>query len=49
GAMLYIFEESGPHRVWTKEFQFPVDIIWLDESKVVIHIVEQADPCGEDR
>ena len=24
-AMLYIFGESGPHRVWTKEFQFPVD------------------------
>ena len=33
-AMLYIFGESGPHRVWTKEFQFPVDVIWIDESKI---------------
>jgi uncharacterized membrane protein (UPF0127 family) len=49
GAMLYIFEESGPHRVWTKEFQFPVDVIWLDESKVVVHVVAQALPCAEDR
>src|SRR5690606_31915215 len=40
GAMLYIFEESGPHRVWTKEFQFPIDVIWLDESKVVVHTEE---------
>jgi len=48
-AMLYIFDESGPHRVWTKEFQFPVDIIWLDESKAVVHIVENAVPCAKDR
>ncbi len=44
-AMLYIFEESGPHRVWTKEFQFPIDVIWVDESKVVVHVVENAPPC----
>ena len=49
GAMLYIFDESGPHRVWTKEFQFPVDVIWLDESKVVVHVVKDAVPCMEDR
>jgi uncharacterized protein len=46
-GMLYIFEESGPHRVWTKEFQFPVDVIWVDESKVVVHVVEKALPCFE--
>lgn len=44
-AMLYIFEESGPHRVWTREFQFPVDVIWVDESKIVVHVVENAPPC----
>ena len=48
-GMLYIFAESGPHRVWTKEFKFPVDVIWLDESKVVVHVVENAAPCVEDR
>ena len=37
-AMLYIFGESGLHRVWTKEFQFPVDVIWVDESKIVVHL-----------
>jgi uncharacterized protein len=46
-GMVYIFGESGPHRVWTKEFQFPVDIIWVDESKKVVHIVEKAPPCME--
>lgn len=44
-GMVYIFGESGPHQVWTKEFQFPVDIMWVDESKKVVHIVEKAPPC----
>ena len=48
-GMVYIFEESGPHRVWTKEFQFPVDVIWVDESKVVVHVVEKVPPCLESK
>jgi hypothetical protein len=48
-GIVYIFEESGPHRVWTKEFQFPVDVIWVDESKVVVHVVEKVPPCLESR
>ena len=46
-AMLYIFGESGPHRVWTKEFQFPVDIIWVDESKIVVHLEKNVPPCSD--
>ena len=46
-AMLYIFEESGPHRVWTKEFQFPVDVIWVDESKIIVHLEKNVPPCSE--
>ncbi|MDH5563819.1 MAG: DUF192 domain-containing protein [Nitrospirota bacterium] len=45
-AMLYIFGESGPHRVWTKEFQFPVDVIWVDESKIVVHVEKDVPPCS---
>jgi len=45
-AMLYIFGESDLHRVWTKEFQFPVDIIWVDESKIVVHLEKNVPPCS---
>ncbi len=48
GGMLYIFDESAPHQVWTKEFRISVDILWVDESKVVVHVVEQAEPCSVD-
>ena len=47
-GMLFIFDTSGPHRIWTKGFQIPVDIIWVDESKQVVHLVKGAEPCSQD-
>lgn len=47
-GMLYIFEENGPHRVRTREYRFPVDILWIDESHHVVHMVERAEPCAQD-
>lgn len=46
-GMLYIFETSGRHRVWTKGFKFPVDVIWVDASRHVVHFVKNALPCVE--
>lgn len=48
GGMLYIFEENGLHRVRTKEYRFPVDILWVDESHHVVHMLEHAEPCAKD-
>jgi uncharacterized membrane protein (UPF0127 family) len=48
GGMLYIFEENGPHRVRTREYRFPVDILWVDESHHVVHMLEHAEPCEKD-
>ncbi|MBI3356859.1 MAG: DUF192 domain-containing protein, partial [Nitrospirae bacterium] len=36
GGMIYIFEENGLHRVRTKEYRFPIDILWVDESHHVV-------------
>lgn len=47
-GMLYIFETSDRHRVKTKGFRFPVDMIWADESRHVVHLIEQAQPCRQD-
>jgi uncharacterized protein len=48
GGMLYIFEENGLHRVRTKEYRFPIDILWVDESHHVVHLLEHAEPCAKD-
>jgi uncharacterized membrane protein (UPF0127 family) len=47
-GMLYIFETSDLHRVRTKAFKFPVDMIWADESRHVVYLVEGAEPCPQD-
>lgn len=48
GGMLYIFEENGLHRIRTKEYRFPIDLIWVDESHHVVHLLEHAEPCSKD-
>jgi uncharacterized membrane protein (UPF0127 family) len=47
-GMLYIFDTSDRHRIRTKAFKFPVDIIWADESRHVVHLVRGAEPCPQD-
>lgn len=47
-GMLYIFEASDLHGIRTKGFKFPVDIIWADESRHIVHVVEGAEPCVRD-
>ncbi len=47
-GMLYIFGSSARHRLHTKGFKVPVDMLWLDESRYVVHVVENAQPCDQD-
>lgn len=47
-AMLSIFESSGRLRQWTKAYRAPVDLIWVDESKRIVHIMERVPPCETD-
>ncbi len=44
-GMLFIFERADFHRRNTRQYRFPVDIIWLDEAKRVLLITEDAKPC----
>ena len=48
GGMIYIFEENGLHRVQTREYRFPIDVIWVDESHHVVHMLERVEPCTKD-
>ena len=42
-GMLFVFEKLKPHRFWMKDMQFPLDIIWLDNHRIV-HIIHNAKP-----
>ena len=45
GGMIYIFESTGSHRVTTKEYRFPIDMIWVDESRHIVAVHENVPPC----
>ncbi len=47
-GMLYIFDTSDRHRLGTKAYRIPVDMIWVDESHRVVHLIEDAQPCPQD-
>lgn len=47
-GMLFIFKRLGKNRFWMKNTLIPLDIIWLDARKRIIHIEYQVPPCKLD-
>ena len=45
-GMLFVFDEPAQHGIWMKDMNFAIDIIWLDESKEIIEIVDEASPAS---
>jgi len=43
-ALLMVFDYESDWGIWMKDMKFPIDIIWLDETKKVVHIVKNASP-----
>jgi uncharacterized membrane protein (UPF0127 family) len=37
-GMLFVFDQPDNYGFWMKDMQFPLDIIWLDQSFKIIHI-----------
>lgn len=44
-GMLFVFERAEFHGIWMKNCRFPIDILWLDEEKKVVHVAESVPPC----
>ena len=44
-GMRFVFEKRKLHRFWMKDMQFPLDIIWLDNHRIV-HIIHNAKPVN---
>lgn len=47
-AMLFIFATMDFHGIWMKNCKFPIDIVWLDEQRRVVHVAEAVPPCKAD-
>lgn len=44
-AMLFTFETESRHSFWMYGMKFPIDIIWIDGEKRVVHIEHNLQPC----
>tara|TARA_B100001250_G_C19366838_1_gene600120 strand:- start:113 stop:580 length:468 start_codon:yes stop_codon:yes gene_type:complete len=44
-GMLFVFDKLKAHHFWMKDMNFPLDIIWLNNNRIV-HIIENANPSN---
>jgi uncharacterized membrane protein (UPF0127 family) len=41
---LFIFETDNQWGFWMKDMAYPIDMVWLDSNKVVVHIAQNVTP-----
>jgi uncharacterized protein len=44
-GMLFVFQHPSRQSFWMKDMKFPIDIIWLDANRSVVHVVPNLEPC----
>lgn len=43
-GLLFVFEDNGFWGIWMKDMNYPIDIVWLNERKEVVHIEQHILP-----
>ena len=43
-ALLMVFPDDGLWSIWMKGMHIPIDIVWLDEKRQVVHIEKDVQP-----
>lgn len=47
-GMLFVFDEEAIHSFWMKNTLIPLDMLWLDKDRRIIHIEPNVPPCRAD-
>jgi uncharacterized protein len=47
-GMLFVYQQPAKYRFSTRGMKFPIDIIWLNNARKVIHIEHSLEPCSSD-
>ena len=47
-GMLFVFESTEFHGFWMKNCKFPIDMVWLDDDRKIVHVSETVPPCKGD-
>lgn len=43
-GLLFVFDKDGTWGIWMKDMNFPIDIVWLDASGVVVSVAAEVSP-----
>ena len=43
-GMLFVYPTPDKYGIWMKDMKFPIDIVWIDESRTVIGIERDVSP-----
>src|SRR3989344_1119926 len=43
-GMLFVFDHPDYYTFWMKDMKFPIDIIWIDENRQIVHIEKEVAP-----
>ena len=47
-GMLFIFPKTSVYSFWMKDTKIPLDMIWMDYARRVVHIASNVPPCVSD-
>jgi uncharacterized protein len=47
-GMIFLFPQNGEFAFWMKNTLIPLDMIWIDEGKRIVHIASNVPPCKAD-
>lgn len=45
-GMLFIYDTPGDYRFWMKDTRIPLDIIWINQQKSIVHIEPNVQPAS---
>lgn len=45
-AMLFVFPSDSKWGIWMKDMKYPIDIVWLNANREVVHLVKDAQPSS---
>jgi uncharacterized membrane protein (UPF0127 family) len=43
-GMLFVFKDYSHHRFWMKDMNYPIDIVWLNDSLQPVEVARNATP-----
>ena len=47
-GMLFLFPTTGEYPFWMKNTLIPLDMVWIDEQRRIVHVKTDVPPCEAD-